>query len=342
MNISIIGAGITGLTLAVELHKKFIDSNITIYEERNKEIGGNCFDSLSREGYIQKYGPHIFHTKNKSIWDFLNNFTEFELYQHKVLSYIDGNYYHIPLQKNEINFNNINENDYSNAEDYLTALIGKEKTEKFFKYYSEKQWGVSFNLLPIEVVKRIPLNENNDYRYFPKDKYQGIPINGFTELCNNMLKFSKASIKYKTITYDTLPKANITFITGSIDKFYNFKFGKLKYRYIDFKFKEYNKEYQNNSVINFPVDYDFTRITEFNKFLISKDFKKSTICFEHSSANEQYEPCYPIFWDMSCKELYQKYVNIGKGLYFIGRLANYKYINIDVAIENAINLVKSL
>lgn len=342
MNISIIGAGITGLTLAVELRKKYINSNITIYEERKNEIGGNCFDSLNKNSYFQKYGPHIFHTKNKDIWDFLNSFSTFNLYQHKVLSYIDGNYYNIPLQKNDIHFNDINENDYTNAEEYLIALIGKEKTEKFFKNYSEKQWGISFNLLPIEVVKRIPLNENNDQRYFSKDKYQGIPNNGFSKLCKEMLKFSKAKIKYKSITYDTLPKADITFITGSIDKFYNFQFGKLKYRYIDFKFEEYNKEYQNNSVINFPLDYDFTRITEFNKFLITKNFKKSIVCFEYSSDNEKYEPCYPIFWDNTCIELYQKYLNINKDLYFIGRLANYKYINIDVAIENAINLVKYL
>lgn len=342
MKIAIIGAGISGLTSAYLLRQKFFNAKIDIYEARKNEIGGNCYDKITKNYYKQYYGPHIFHTNNKKIWDFLNQFSEFELYQHKVGSYINGNIYKIPLHENEVSINKINNLEFNNAEEYLFALIGREISKKYFKYYSEKQWGIPFNKLPISIVNRIPINEINEDRYFPKDKYQGIPENGFSILCKNLYKISNSKIIYKKVKYTDVKNYDLIILTGRLDEFFNYEFGYLQYRYLKFKFKEYLKNYQTYSVINYPKDYDFTRITEFNKFLEFKKFKKTLICLEYPSNNKEDEPCYPIFWDIDSQNILKLYQEKYKDIVYIGRLANYQYLNIDKAIENTFSIINAL
>jgi len=343
MRIAIIGAGISGITSAYLLRQKFLTAKIDIYETRKNQIGGNCYDKITKNYYKQYYGPHIFHTSNKEVWEFLNKFSQFEFYQHKVGSYINGNIYKIPVHENEVLINKIDENSFNNAEDYLNKKIGKDFTDKYFKFYSEKQWGIPFNMLPISIVNRIPINKVNEDRYFPNDKYQGIPSNGFTNLCKEIFIKSKSNIFYKKINYSFVKKYDLIILTGRIDEFFDYEFGKLQYRYLKFFFKEYSiKNYQNYSVINYPNDYDFTRITEFNKFLKNKKFKKTLICLEYPTNNFNDEPCYPIFWDDLSQQILKHYKEKYKNVVCIGRLANYQYINIDKAIENTFLKINSL
>jgi len=342
MRISIIGSGISGLTCAVLLRDKHKDCKIDIYEKRKNEIGGNCFDILNKRSYHQKYGPHIFHTNNTEVWDFLNRFSDFEYYQHKVVSYINGQLQKIPLHENDVSLKEVNISEFNNAQDYLYNYIGEELTKSYFKNYSEKQWGIDFNKLPVDIVKRIPLNKNDEDRYFPNERFQGIPSLGFTTLCKNMLKYSKAKIFYKKINYNNLPESDLIIFTGLIDDFFDYKYGKLKYRYIDFKFKQYDRFDQDYAVVNYPNDYDFTRITKYSNFLKNYSFKSEIIGFEYPSDNEKFEPCYPIFWDIESRQIFEKYNNIDKNILFIGRLASYQYLNIDKAIENVFKVIKNI
>lgn len=341
MKIAIIGAGISGLISAYLLSNK--NCKIDIFESRKNEIGGNCFDELTSKYYYQKYGPHIFHTNNKNIWDFLNKFSTFEPYQHKVCSLINGNLKNIPLHTNEIQINK-NKDIYKNAEDFLISSIGENLTNKYFKYYSEKQWGCKLSNLPVEVVNRIPINEIGENRYFPKDHYQGIPSEGFTILCNNLLKSIKnVNLIYKKVNENIINSYDLVILTGRIDEFYKYKFGKLSYRYINFEKRIIQKEtYQEYAVINYPNDYDFTRITEYNHFLKNKKFKLCCLGLEYPSDNEQYEPCYPIFWDKESQNKFELYSQLDKKVVSIGRLGSFKYMNIDKVIENTFDIIGKL
>jgi UDP-galactopyranose mutase len=345
MKIAIIGAGISGITAAYILRNNMPNCEIDIFEKSN-HICGNCYDNNPKKNdYIQYYGPHIFHTNHKYIWNFLNKFSDFNIYQHKVKAYVDGNFIDFPLNKDNllqfINTEELNilqkkiENNYikaNNAESFLNETLGKEITNKFFKNYSEKQWGMELKEIPVDIVKRIPIRFNNDNRYF-SDKYQGIPEEGFTKLFKNMLKHSKAEIIYKKVNFSDVKKYDLIINTSPIDEFYNYEHGELLYRKINFKFKKYETTYQNHSVINYPNDYDFTRISEFNYF-VNKHNCNSIVCLEYPTNNECAIPCYPIFWDKNNIINLKKYNDLNDNVIHIGRMAEFKYYNMDIAIHN--------
>jgi UDP-galactopyranose mutase len=350
MKIAIVGAGISGLTtywLLKQINKEF---NIDIFEKRDK-IGGNCSDALTNEFYKQDYGPHIFHTDKRYIWNFLNQFSKFNTYKHKVFSYIDNELKSFPIIFSELpdeiktskNFiyyinNKLSLKTFKNAEEYLYSILGKKYSDLYFKFYSEKQWGLQLNEIPAEVVQRIPIKIDNNIFYFPNNKFQGIPKCGFQKLFENM---NIDNIIYDNAKYIDLKNYTYVILTGSPDSFFNFTEGKLNYRYIKFKFKKKKKQYQQNSVINYPNNYKFTRITEFNHFLPGKKFNNSILCFEYPTAKEKFIPCYPIFWHSQSQKNLINYQKRYPAIIFLGRLAEFKYMNMDDAVNNVFVKLKS-
>lgn len=354
----VIGAGISGMTIAERLSSE-LGENVLVIEKR-QEIGGNIYDYYNEYGIlVHKYGPHIFHTNNKEVWDYISKFTSWIYYHHRVKAYVDGNYISIPINLQTLNqyYNlNLSINEMqsfienlipnntiaNNAEDFIINKIGKELYQKIYANYTWKQWGLPAKELSEDIVKRLPIRNNLDTRYF-SDKYQGIPTNGYTNIFNNMLKNKNIKILLNTdykeiidcINYETL------IYTGPIDYYFNYKYGKLKYRSIRFEFETFNKEnYQSCATINYPNDYDFTRITEF-KHLTGQNINLTTIVKEYPDDNG--EELYPINTS-KYNDTLSKYLEEAKliNTYFVGRLAEYKYYNMDSAIERALSVANTI
>jgi UDP-galactopyranose mutase len=331
-----------------------LDKKVLLVEQRN-HIGGNCYDCYNNDGIIiQKYGPHIFHTTSKEVWDYLSQFTEWNGYVHRVIANVNGMEVYLPInietmeklygyrftpdelqayfEKKRLKLNNI-----ENSRDVVVSQVGEELYELFFKNYTKKQWGVYPDELDAQVTKRLPVRFNRDTRYFA-DRYQGIPKHGFARLFENMLDHKNIRILLNTdykyiideISYEQL------IYTGPIDYFFDYKYGPLPYRSLEFKLETIDTEkYQNAAVVNYPNDHDFTRITEFKQFYIQKHHK-TTICYEYSK--EVGEPYYPIP-NKTCLSIYERYkadAGLLKHVYFLGRLAQYRYYNMDQVVETAL------
>lgn len=343
MKIALVGAGISGITAAyiIKQHDKSI--KLDIFEEK-KSIGGNCADTFSSHmGYFQLYGPHIFHTNKKYIWNYLNKHSDFNLYQHKVFSYVDGELQQFPFTQQFIQsydrtiLDRLKEDNsrFINAEDYLNYILGKELTTAFFKNYSEKQWGIPFNQLPVDVVRRIPIRETDDTRYF-SDKYQGIPKNGFTELLQSICNTHNFNVKFEKVNFNDLSKKyDLIINTSEVDSFFQYKYGELKYRSIIFK-KDLQQKHQKRAVINYPNDYDFTRITEYNYFLPSSCYSLEYPVAQNTINSVK---CYPIFWDTESQINFKKYEQYAEqnNVILLGRMGLYQYLNMDAAIDVVFN-----
>jgi len=362
--ILIIGAGITGITLAERFASK--GYNVLILDKRN-HIGGNCYDFKNKYGIlVHKYGPHIFHTSFKEVWDYLSQFTQWFPYVHKVLGYIDGKFVPIPFNLNTLyqliperakrlekklieNFGygtkipilelrKIKDQELKNLADFIY--------KKIYFGYSKKQWGKAPEKMDPSITARVPVVISRDDRYF-HDKYQGIPKEGYTKMFERMIKNKNIEIRLNTDFQKIKEKIkyDIMFYTGPIDEFFNFKFGKLKYRCLKMKFKTLNKEsYQPSAQVNYPdLKYKFTRIAEFKKYSGQKN-SKTTIGFEYPG-NKGFVG-WP-FLDEKNKEIFQNYWKEAEKLkkeniYFIGRLAEFKYYNMDQAVKNALNMVENI
>lgn len=350
----IVGAGLAGLTIAERISSE-LNEKVLIIEKRD-HIAGNCYDCYNDDGIlIHKYGPHIFHTNHKQVWDYLSKFTKWNYYQHRVLTYIDGNYIPMPITTETINklYNlNLSNNqieqflkdqsidieEIKNSEDVVLSKAGREIYDKFFKNYTKKQWDVYPNELDKSVISRIPVRYNRDTRYFT-DRYQGMPKYGYTKLCSNMINPNihiLLNTDYKdvidSINYDTL------IYTGQVDYYFDYKYGHLKYRSLKFDFETEDLDsYQDAPVVNYPNDYDFTRITEFKK-LTDQKADKTTIVREYPTWDGK--PYYPIP-TKQCKEQYDKYQaecdKLDKVI-LLGRLAEYKYYNMDAVVKRALDV----
>jgi len=362
--ILIVGAGITGITLGERFASK--GWNILILEKRN-HIGGNCYDFKNRYGIlIHKYGPHIFHTKYKEVWDYLSQFTRWIPYVHKVLGYIDKKFVPIPFNLNtlyqllpekakKLEKKLIENFRYGTKIPILELRKTKDRElkdladfiyQKIYFGYSKKQWGKPPEKMDPSITSRVPVVISRDNRYF-HDKYQGIPKEGYTKMFEKMLKNKNIEVKLNIDfkKFKEKIKYDILFYTGPIDEFFNFKFGKLKYRFLKMKFKTLNKEsYQPAAQVNYPdLKYKFTRIAEFKKYT-QKKTKKTTIGFEYPG-NKGFM-AYP-FLDEKNKKIFQKYWKEAerlkkKNIYFAGRLAEYKYYNMDEAVKNGLTLFKKI
>ncbi|HHW68392.1 MAG TPA: UDP-galactopyranose mutase [Epulopiscium sp.] len=352
----VVGAGYAGSVTARRLAEEKNEKVLVI--DKHNHIAGHAHDQYNEYGIlIHTYGPHIFHTNNKKVWDWLSRFTDWHLYQHRVLSYIDGMKIPMPISAETINqLYNLNLSsdevgewleeqaehidEIKTSEDVVISKAGRDIYEKFFKNYTYKQWDRYPDELDPSVIKRIPFRNNRDTRYFT-DKYQGLPKQGYTKMFEKILDHPNIHIMLNTnwldikdqIQYDKL------YFTGPIDLYYDYKFGALEYRSVRFEYETFfNKEfYQEVGTVNYPNDYDFTRITEY-KHLTGQNIPYTTIAKEYSMAHG--EPFYivPDKENQDKAEQYRQYAQKEKNVTFIGRLAEYKYYNMDQIVDRALEL----
>jgi UDP-galactopyranose mutase len=363
-DIIIVGAGISGATLA-ERYATQLNKKILILEKRD-HIGGNCYDYYNSDGIlVSKYGAHIFHTSYEDVWEYVSKFTKWRPYQHKVLSSVDGKLVPVPVNITTVNMllglnikseeemkqwldkNSVHIENPKNSEEMALTRVGPVLYEKLFKHYTEKQWNAKPSELAASVIGRIPVRTNFDDGYF-SDPHQAIPKEGYTKLFEKMLDHPNITVMLNTDYFtfkDKLQGYEKFFFTGPIDQFFGYKFGKhLQYRSLRFEFETHDKEYfQSNAVINYPNDHDYTRIVEY-KYFTGQRHPKTTISKEFPTWEG--EPYYPVHSKENI-ELYETYKKEAeesekKGIHFVGRLANYKYFNMDQAFKNALELFDKL
>lgn len=355
MNIDflIIGAGLTGCTLAERLATQ-LGKKVLIVDRRN-HIGGNCHDYYNTDGVlVHKYGPHYFRTNSKSVWDYLGNFTEWHYVQYKILAFVDGQYLNLPINLNTVNqlygssmsskelqsyFDGLKElcpDEIMDSRDQIVSQVGTELYEKFFRNYTKKQWDLFPEELDSSVCARIPVRTSRDDRYF-SDRYQAMPKHGYHRMFEKMVEHPNIQIMLQTDYRDVMslfPEARVIY-TGAIDEFFEYRYGRLPYRSLLFEHETVDREfYQQVSQVNYPNDYDFTRIVEI-KHVTGQVHPKTTIVREYPESSG--DPFYPVPAPEN-RLLYEKYHYDAEQLskiIFIGRLAEYRYLNMDQVVEKA-------
>lgn len=363
----IVGAGFSGAVMAERIAEKRGERVLII--DRRDHIAGNAYDFTSQSGVtISKYGPHIFHTNSEKVWDYCSRFTEWNFYQHRVLGHIDGQLVPIPINFNSIQklfpdflSRKIEESllshyKYGDRVSILKLLesknpdlefIGDYIFQRVFLNYTKKQWGMEPNELSPQVLSRVPVSMNRDDRYF-NDRFQGIPIPGYSAMFSKMLSHPKIvvslGIDYKEIK-GQVGDAKVIY-TGPIDEYYDYEFGHLPYRSLDFKFVHRDVEnYLSVGTVNYPNEFDFTRVTE-QKYFTDEKTSSTTLIYEYPRAYEQgvNDPYYPIP-NEAHNALHAKYVALAKRPgepLFLGRLADYRYYNMDQAVARALTIFDKL
>lgn len=354
----IVGAGFAGSVLAERLAA--VENKKVLLVDKRNHIGGNAYDHYDNEGIlVHKYGPHIFHTNSKEVFDYLSKFTEWRHYQHKVLAHVDGQQVPMPINLTTINtlynlqlssteleafFASKAEEvpQVRTSEDVVVKAVGRDLYEKFFKGYTKKQWDLDPSELDASVTARVPTRHNKDDRYFT-DTYQSMPSHGYTRMFEKMLNHPNIKVMlntdYREIEGSIDYKKMI--FTGPVDEYFNYQYGKLPYRSINFKFETLDKEkFQNTGTINYPNDYAFTRITEF-KYLTGQKHHKTSLVYEFPTAEG--DPYYPIPRPENA-EIYKKYKALAdeSATYFVGRLGTYKYYNMDQVVAQALSTFKKI
>jgi UDP-galactopyranose mutase len=349
----IVGAGFAGSVLAERLANGS-QKKVLVCDKR-PHIGGNAYDHFNDDGIlIHKYGPHIFHTNSSEVFSYLGRFTEWREYQHRVLASVDGMQVPIPINLDTINklyglnlsahevqgfFDSIRERreNIRTSEDVVVNAVGQELYEKFFRGYTQKQWGLDPSELDASVTARVPTRTNRDDRYFT-DTFQAMPKYGYTRMFEKMLDSPNIKVllncDYREVVKDIPFKQMI--YTGPIDEFFDYRFGKLPYRSLEFKHETHDQEVlQQAPVVNYPNDQAYTRITEF-KYLTGQSHKKTSVVYEYPQAEG--DPYYPIPRKENA-DLYTKYRELADAqpdVHFVGRLATYKYYNMDQIVAQAL------
>jgi UDP-galactopyranose mutase len=367
-DIVIVGAGISGATLAERYAS--IDKKVLLIEKRD-HIGGNCYDFYNEHGIlVSKYGAHLFHTNYEDVWEYVNRFARWRKYEHKVLAKVDGKLVPVPVNITTVNtllgLNIRNQEEMEewledntekyeepgNGKEAALSRVGKYLYRKMFKNYTKKQWDKYPDELDASVLNRIPVRTNFDDRYFD-DKYQALPAGGYTKMFERMLSHPNITVKLETDYFDVkdfISGYEKLFYTGPIDRFFEFKHSledRLEYRSIRFVWETLDQEYfQENSVINYPSPKDgrFTRIVEY-KHMTGQKHDKTTICREYTvDTKGDMEGYYPVPnpKNQAIYEKYKKEADKLTDVYFVGRLANYKYFNMDQAFKAALDLFNSL
>lgn len=355
----IVGAGFAGCVLAERL-ASVTDKKVLIIDQRD-HIGGNAYDYFNKDGIlIHKYGPHIFHTNSKKVFDYLSKFTPWRPYEHRVLASVDGQLVPMPINLDTINKLyglNLNCSEVEaffesraqkidrviTSEDVVVSKIGRELYEKFFRNYTRKMWDLDPSELDASVTSRVPTRTSRDNRYFT-DTYQAMPLYGYTRMFQKMLSHPNIKIMlntdYKEIV-DVIPYQNLIY-TGPIDSFFNYCYGRLPYRSIEFKFETHDADvFQSTGTINFPNEHAYTRITEF-KYLTGQKHSKTTVVYEFPQAEG--DPYYPIPRPENAA-IYKKYQQIANAMtntFFTGRLATYRYYNMDQVVAQSLTLFEKI
>jgi UDP-galactopyranose mutase len=354
----IVGAGFAGSVLAERLAST--GKKVLICDKR-PHIGGNAYDHYNDAGIlVHKYGPHIFHTNSREVFEYLSRFTEWRSYQHRVLASVDGMLLPIPINLDTINklyglnltsfqveefFASVAEprEQIRTSEDVVVSKVGRELYEKFFRNYTRKQWGLDPSELDASVTARVPTRTNRDDRYFT-DTYQAMPLHGYTRMFENMLDHPNIKVMLNCDYRDVegmIPYREMVY-TGPVDAFFDYRYGKLPYRSLEFKHETHNQEvFQSAPVVNYPNDQLYTRITEF-KYLSGQEHKQTSIVYEFPRAEG--DPYYPVPRKENA-EIYTKYKTLADStpsVYFVGRLATYKYYNMDQIVAQALTVFSKI
>ncbi len=359
----VVGCGFFGAVIAERIAND-LNEKVMIIDKR-PHIGGNCYSEKDEETgiFYHKYGTHIFHTSNKTVWNYINNFTEFNGYYHQVLTTYKNKVFQMPINLETINsFYNINLKPYEvdnflkkeiakenitnprNFEEKAISMVGKPLYEAFIKGYTEKQWGKNPKDLPESILKRLPFRKNYNESYF-FDRWQGVPSSGYTEIFNKMLNNKNIEIKLDKDFFDirdSIPDSTFIIYSGAIDRFFDYKFGKLDWRTIVLKKRIAPVEdFQGTSVMNFAEkSIPYTRIHEPKHLHPETKYwnEKTLLIEEYPKSDDGSSPFYPIN-DPKNKKLFAKYsaeAQKPKNIIIGGRLGDYKYYDMDKTIEMAL------
>ena len=358
----IVGSGLFGSIFAYEMTKK--DKKCLVIEKRN-HIGGNVYTQLKENINVHEYGAHIFHTNNKEVWQYINQFADFNRYTNSPVANYNGELYNLPFNMNtfyqmwgvktpdeakakiEEQKAEYHIEEPKNLEEQAISLIGKDIYEKLIKGYTEKQWGRECKELPAFIIKRLPVRYTFDNNYF-NDLYQGIPIGGYTKIIEKMLE--GIEVKLNTDFFDDRQKwkniADKIIFTGMIDQYFDYCYGELEYRGLNFEFETLDIEnYQGNAVINYTdAETPYTRIIE-HKHFESSESPKTIITLEYPKTWIKGEEAYYPMNDDKNSELFKKYQKLAENednVIFGGRLGMYQYFDMWQVIDEALKLVKSI
>lgn len=366
----IAGAGITGCTIARRIAEDLGERVLVI--DRREHIGGNCHSHIDLQSGVEvhSYGTHIFHTTEKRVWDFLNRFTEFNSYRHKVVTTYQGRTYHMPVNLQTINSffglslrphevedfirrKSAEENIITprNLEEKAISLIGRELYEAFVKGYTLKQWECDPRELPAEIITRLPFRHGYECDYFT-DRYQGLPWDGYTRMFEMMLDHELIDVQLETDFFDIRADMShecVVYYTGPVDRFFEYRHGELSWRSLIFEYEVKEvADYQGTSVMNYAdVEVPYTRIHEYRHLHPERENTsgRTLIAREYSMKwNQGDEPYYPVntATDRKRLELYRQEMEKLDNVHFAGRLGRYKYYDMDKAVLAALDLVDEL
>jgi UDP-galactopyranose mutase len=349
----VVGAGFAGSVVAERLASA--GKSVLVVDQRS-HIGGNAYDEFDHAGVlVHRYGPHIFHTNAPNVVEYLSMFTEWRPYEHRVLSSVRGALYPVPINRTTINtlyglsldevgiaafLEKVRErrDPVRTSEDVVLNSVGSDLCDKFFRNYTRKQWGMDLSELSASVAARIPVRTNSDDRYFD-DQFQKMPAEGYLKMFHRMLGGKNIRVELGT-TYEQIRqhvKAGMVFYSGPIDEYFGFSCGKLPYRSLHFEHEHLSEieKFQSVATVNYPNDFDFTRITEF-KHMTGQSHTGTSIVREYPQSTG--EPYYPVPTAENY-EIYRRYNAMAgseRNLFFVGRLAKYRYYNMDQVIAAAL------
>ena len=358
----IVGAGLYGAVMAHELHKR---GKRCLVIDRRDHIAGNIYCEEMEGIHVHKYGAHIFHTSNRQIWEYMNQFAEFNHYVNSPVAVYKDELYNLPFNMNtfskmwgirtpqeakEMIAKQVQEagiTDPKNLEEQCLSLVGRDVFEKLVKGYTEKQWGRDCRELPAFIIRRLPVRFTYDNNYF-NDRYQGIPIGGYTAIAERMLEGAevRTNTDYFTFRKENPDIADKTIFTGMIDEYYGYRLGALEYRSVRFETEVLDCDnYQGNAVVNYTEkEIPYTRIIEHKHFEFGTQ-EKTVISREYSSEwKVGMEPYYPVNDERNSRLYaeYRKLADAENNVIFGGRLGSYRYYDMDKVVEAALQAVREI